>query len=277
VLEARRRLRELPGRPPGGYDLAIDFQGLHRSAAWVYASWARERVGIGGRRPGWRTVLRRDPRRRAHAIDVCAEIAEAAGIPVTDRVPELFVKPEADEECLGRLRDAGIPDSGFIAVSPFSRWRSKDWPLDRYAAVIEGLRKRQGRPVVIVAAAADRERAGALQPAIDSGAAISFMGRDTLAIALALFRRAALVIAGDSGPLHAAAALGTRVVGLYGPTLPECTAPRGPGARIVQAVRPSHPSAYRDPDAAKYMDAISVDMVAAAIDESLRALPDRRL
>jgi ADP-heptose:LPS heptosyltransferase len=265
-VEARRRLHDRRR----SYDLAIDFQGLRRSAAWIYASGARRRVGIGGRRPGWQVVLPRDASRRVHAIDACAEVAEAAGIPVTDRRPEINVSSDGDAECLRRLTEAGLPESGFVAISPFSRWRSKDWPVERYAAVIEWLRRSHHRPVVLLGDAVDRTRA--LQPLIESGAATSFIGHDTLAIALALFKRAGLLIAGDSGPLHAAAALGTAVVGLYGPTLPECTAPRGPNALVVQALRPPHPRAYCEPDAGKYMDAIRVEMVVGAVDRALASV-----
>jgi ADP-heptose:LPS heptosyltransferase len=99
----------------------------------------------------------------------------------------------------------------------------------------------------------------------------SLAGCVSLGEALCLFRRARLMISCDSGPLHAAAALGTPVVALFGPTLPEHTGPWGPGHRVVQASRPTHHHAYRRDHGRQYMGALGVQAVADAVQGALRA------
>ena len=109
--------------------------------------------------------------------------------------------------------------------------------------------------------------------------AISLAGRLTLAEALCLFRRARLMISCDSGPMHAAAALGTPVVALFGPTLPERTGPWGSEHVVLQAERPPEHHAYRSDDARRYISALTVDAMMAGVQRALartHASPSRR-
>ena len=242
-------------------DLALDFQGRHRSAAWVYASRAHWRGGRGVRRPGWQMVIEPDPNQ--HAVDVCAAVAEAAGIRVPDRQPRLYpdagVEPDVDA-----LLDAhGVPRRGFLIANPFGIWPSKRWPVDHWIAALVALRRRLAIPVVLTGS---REECAAAAPLLAGlgDAAVSLVGRLSLPQALAVYRRGALMISGDSGPLHAAAAVGTAVVALFGPTWPERTGPRGSPARVLQASRAASPGDYQDEAGQAHMRAIAVDAVVDA-------------
>jgi heptosyltransferase-1 len=265
-IDARRRLARHRGPR---FDLAVDFQGLSRSAAWIYASGARWRTGRGGRRPGWQLSITPDSKR--HAVHVCAEVAEHIGIAVPDLEPRLFSSAAADQAIESALDAVGAPRSGFVLVNPFGRWRSKIWPAERWAALIRRLRVEVGAAVV-VAGGPDEERAAQRLLALLAPAPPpSLAGKTSLAEAICLYRRAALVVSGDSGPAHAAAAVGTPVVALFGPTWPERNGPWGKSHRVIQASRASSHAAYRDDGARRHIEAIDVgtvlDAVAALYDQ----------
>lgn len=264
LLEIRRALAAARG--PGAFDLAIDFQGTRRSAAWVYASGARVKAGRGWPRPLWRAALRPDLSR--HAVEVCADVCGRVATPVHDRSPELRTTL-ADEERVARLLDdAGLPRDGFVLLNPFSRWDSKGLDVATAAEVAIRTARLAGDRVVVTGGPDDAERAAEVTR-LAGGSAVTMAGRCTLAEALCLFRRARLMISCDSGPMHAAAALGTPVVALFGPTLPERTGPWGAEHVVLQAERPPEHHAYRSDGARRYMRAVTVDAIEAGVQRAL--------
>lgn len=267
LARARATRRSLRGQLTEGYDLAIDYQGALRSALHVYLSGARVRAGRGGLRPGWQCVVRPDLRR--HAVEVCAEITRAIGVPITDLTPEVFLCPRADAALATLLARAGLPGDGFLLVNPFSRWRSKEWPLDRYAELIRRLTADAKMPAVVSGSSERAADTATLLDLVGPGRAVSLVGRLSLAEAMCLYRRAAVMVTGDSGPMHVAAALGTRLVALFGPTHPERTGPWGVGHRVIQKSRPAHHHAYREDPGCEHIGAIDVGTVHRAVVEAL--------
>jgi ADP-heptose:LPS heptosyltransferase len=255
------------GRPR--FDLAVDFQGTTHSAAWIYASGARIKAGRGTLRPGWQEAL--SPNLSQHAVLVCADIAASLGIPVPDLNPEIFLAA-ADEEVLdGILRAQGAPGHGFLLLNPFSRWDSKEWPLERYADVLQQLGREISLPVVLAGSAAEAAKAAELLRRLDTRQAWSLVGMLTLGQAACLYGRARLMLTGDSGPMHVAAALGVPVVALFGPTLPERTGPWGEKHMVVQALRPARHHVYRTDPERTHMRAIDSATVLAALRRQLQA------
>lgn len=262
LLEIRRALAASPGR----FDLAIDFQGTRRSAAWIYASGARVKAGRGWPRPLWRAALRPDLSR--HAVEVCADVCGRVATRVHDLSPELHTTA-VDEERVARVLDeAGVPRDGFVLLNPFSRWDSKGLDAATAAEVAARTASLVGDRVVVTGGPDDAVRAADVVRR-SSASAVSLAGRFTLAEALCLFRRARLMITCDSGPMHAAAALGTPVVALFGPTLPERTGPWGSEHVVLQAARPPEHHAYRSDGARRYMSALTVDAILAGLERAL--------
>jgi ADP-heptose:LPS heptosyltransferase len=264
LIEARRRLASI-GSPR--FDLAIDLQGLRRSAAWIYASRARVQTGRGGIRPGWQRVHRPDLSR--HAVDVCASVLENAGIAVIDRRPEITVSVAADRELDVLLARRSVAPQGFVLLNPFSRWQAKAWPLDRYAELLGWMRSQCSVSPLIVGGPGEEEQAARLMDLLEAGTAVSLVGQLSLPQALCLYRRARLMVTGDSGPMHAAAALGTKVIALFGPTLPERTGPLGDDHIVLQTKRPPAYDAYRTDRSGEYIRALDVATVRAAVDRVL--------
>jgi ADP-heptose:LPS heptosyltransferase len=273
--------RHLAGRRRPGFDLAIDFQGSRRSALWTYASGARVRAGLAGRpgkrewRPGWQHTVRSELAR--HAVRVCADVAGAIGVPVEDLDPELWVSVEADRRCAARLAETGLPPRDFVLVNPFTRWPSKSWPVERYRELVNLLHD-QDVPVVVHAGPGEDAGLETLRVTDQLRSRIGVVDGLSLEEALALFRRARLMVTGDTGPMHCAAALGIPVVALFGPTWPEHSGPWGKGHRIIQASRPSTPQAYRTDADRRHIRAIEVASVHRAVLDALSAdRPERDL
>ena len=260
LLPARRLLAQRRG---ARFDLALDFQGLGRSAAWVYVSGARFRAGRGNRRPGWQRVAQPDPQQ--HAVRVCADIAALVGCDVGDLEPRLHCSPTADLELDELLRAAGAQPRGFVLANPFAAWKSKTWPLERWVQLLRRLRGELGVEVVVCGGPGEEADAARLRAAVGDAPPPCLVGRLSLEQALCLYRRAAIMVTGDTGPMHAAAALGTTVVALFGPTWPERTGPCGRGHRVLQVSRGDSPRIYRDAESRRHMEAIPVDMVCDAV------------
>lgn len=185
-----------------------------RSAALALLARVPQRVGFAD---GWRmlyTEARRRPR-TGHEIDRLLGLAGAApgAYPAA-----LYPRPEDQRVVDVCLTEAGIAGD-FVALAPGSIWGSKRWPyFDALAARLAG---RVAIAVVggLEDAALGRTIAEAVRGA--GGRVLEACGRLSLLQSAALIGRARLLVTNDSAPLHLASALGTRVVALFGPTVPE--------------------------------------------------------
>ena len=250
-------------------DLAIDFQGNKKSAAWIYGSRSALKVGRGERRPGWALPMR--PNLHQHAVQVCTDIVNSLCVPVLHPDPEIFL-PEQDETQVSlTLSDLGAPQKDFLVMNPFSVWPSKMWPLDRYAQLMHRLRDELRVPMVVTGGSGEVDQAGELLRLLRPGTALSLVGKLTLGQALCVYRRVRLMVTGDSGPMHAAAALGTQTVALLGPTLPERTGPWGQGHIVIQERRPTFHHAYQSDHDRKHIRAIGMQVVYDAVRSALQS------
>jgi ADP-heptose:LPS heptosyltransferase len=260
--------RALAGRPP--FDLAIDFQGNWRSALWVYLSRAKVKAGRGGIRPGWALSFRPDKSR--HAVRVCASVLELLGVPMDDLNPEVVPSAVADGRVRELLGQHGLPEQGFLVINPFSRWASKAWPVECYAELVARVRAERLVRVVITGGPAEIGPGRDLEERLQ-GQALNLVGRLSLEESICLYGRAGMMVTGDSGPMHIAAALGKRVIALFGPTLPEQTGPWGQLDGVIQIRRPPQQRAYRTDPLGSYIRAIPVEAVVRAVLEALDRPP----
>jgi heptosyltransferase-1 len=266
LLDIYRRLSTL-----GPFDLALDLQGTRRSAAWVYVSRARIQAGRGEHRPGWKAAAPTD--RSRHAVLVCADFCRSIGIPVASLDPEIQLAVHNERAVDGILDRLGLPRTHFVVLNPFSSWGAKEWPEQRSAELAGRISRELGMRVLITGSGSEAKRADRMTELNGCGHVVSLAGRLTLGQALCLYRRACLLVTCDSGPMHAAAALGTPVVALFGPTHPEHTGPWGDGHRVLQASRPENHHAYRAKESARHMQALGLEEVFQEVKEMV-ALKD---
>ena len=185
-----------------------------RSAALAFLARVPRRVGFDDGWPVLYTETRRRPR-TGHEIDRLLGLADppAAAFP-----PQLYPQPQ-DEQVVDRcLADGGIAGD-FVALAPGSIWGSKRWPY--YEDLASQLANRVA--VVVVGGAEDAALGRSIADAVrgSGGRVLDACGRLTLLQSAALIGRARVLVTNDSAPLHFGSALGTRVVALFGPTVPE--------------------------------------------------------
>lgn len=230
IRRARRSLEDLR------YDVAVDLQGAVRSA--VFARWAHTGRVIGEdhpREPAAKFFFdERIPTRGVHVIEQSIEVASAiASENLAMTLPLLPHDASADEQA------AHLPQP-FVLLSPGAGWGAKRWPPERFGAVARSLAN-AGYTIVINCGPAEDHLARAIVDSSSGAAEILPPAMAAMAGLIAVTRRAALVIAGDTGPLHLACALNTPVVGIFGPTDPARNGPFHCRSRVLR-----HPESVRD-------------------------------
>jgi heptosyltransferase-1 len=166
-----------------------------------------------------------------------------------------------------RLAERGIGD--YIVVGPGGSWRAKCWPAERYGEFCREFEKRNGLPAVVIHGPGEETLAEEVCRAAIPATPVVIA--TTIEELMGLLAHARCVIAADSGPLHLAAALGTQVVGLYGPTDPVRNGPFAPGAVIISEARPEEISYKRRASYSAAMLRITVEQVVEAADSCVKA------
>ena len=210
------------------YDAAVDLQGLLKSAALARASGARRVVGFDRRHLRERAASlfyteRCHPGAAAHVVDKNLSVLPAFGI--HDATPA-FPFSVGDSEALSEVRGDAGERRAFAVINPGAAWPNKRWPPERFGALAAWLREHHGLDSVVLWGPGEERLAravagtsqGAARPAPRTGL------RDVIALAGA----ARLMVSGDTGPLHLAAAVGTPIVALFGPTDPARNGPWSP-------------------------------------------------
>ena len=213
VVRALRRAR---------YDLAIDFQGLLKSAALARFAGAHETAGFvpGQLREPLAGVFytRRVPADDSgHVVRKNLSLVEALGVGVREITAPLKATASPVPGQVRRLLEIGA-GGRFAVINPGAGWPNKQWPADRYGAVAAHLRARHGMRSIVTWG--PREQALAGEVAASSDGAAKAAPSTSIADMVELARAAAIFIAGDTGPMQLAAAVDTPVVGIFGPTSP---------------------------------------------------------
>jgi heptosyltransferase I len=197
------------------FDLAIDLQGLFRTAVMMAATGARRRVGLSTAREGatwtYTDVVPVADFKAVHAVDRCWRIAEAFG--VGDLPKEFHIPISAKARRWAKAATRGYPRP-WLMVAPGARWMSKRWPPRHFAALLQRAEEVFGGTVFLVGGAEETAAAADLRREL-VGPSRDFTGRTTLPRLAALLQRGDVTLANDSGPLHLAAALGRPIIAPY--------------------------------------------------------------
>lgn len=269
---ARALLREVRAER---YDLAIDAQRITKSALLARLSgaprvlgydrarckeaswlWTRERVAPGD--PG------------AHVVLQYLELAWHLGVPEAEPIRRLPQDPAAEAWAEAFVRGVGAPP---VLLNVGASKPQNRWPPRRFGQLAFALRANDV-PVVLTGGPEDREAAReAFAVAGDVAGVHDLAGATTLLQFVALARRARLFVGCDTGPMHAAAAVGTPVVALFGPADPGRTGPFGAGHRVIL---PTPSGASPQGAAARAsMEDLSVAMVVDAVSRAIVEAPPR--
>jgi heptosyltransferase I len=272
VVPVVRRLRA------ARYDVAIDAQGLLKSAVLARLAGAGRVVGLarGHLRESmasWAYDATVEPA-GPHVVDNALALAQSVGAPAG---PLRFALQPPASDIVGRVRGVlGLGEGQpFALMNPGAAWPNKRWPPERFGAVARHLRARHGWPSIVAWGPGEEDLARAVAAAADGSAALAPM--TSLEELLAIVGAAGLVVSGDTGPLHLAAALGTPIVGIYGPTDPARNGPWSPADVTISRNHACACHHQRRCTAAVWcLEGLAVDEVSAAVDRRLDDMPDVR-
>lgn len=241
AMKVLRELKELSDRLRAlRLDVAIDAQGLLKSSIFTVLTHAPVRIGF-----GWRSAREAlsslftthrvtPPPGAVHMVEWHLSLLEPLGIPVREIGFPLPLVPEAEAKAMAVLERHGVTrHERVITLIPATRRSPKQWPPTSFRRLAERLTEDPKARILLLVGPGEEELLQVLTQGLD-GRAIP-VSTTSIPESVAFLRRAHLVVGNDTGPLHLAAALGIRTVGLYGPTRPEVNGPYGPHVRVVRS------------------------------------------
>jgi len=251
------------------YDMILDFHGIIKSTILSRYARGQKRIGFGKMYAKEKSHLFYDERvngsdKRLHKVERNMLIPRHVG--ASGAVPELnlVAPPEAVAYIDHFLKSAGI-SSPFYAVNPFSSKGSafKRWDISRYGELIRRIREKDHASIVILWGPGEEEEARALKEAAGEGVFLS-CPTDVPEL-LALLKKTAMYIGGDTGVMHLAAFAGTPVVAVFGPTDVLVNGPYSPMSTVVRKDLPCSPCKNKKCETRLCLDKITVDDVYGAV------------
>lgn len=219
VREMRNRIRV------GEFTAAIDYQGLWKSAALPFLAKVSRRIGFSSasvREFGVPLLYtERVQIHSEHVAEMNGELSLRAGAtnPTAKFTPAV---PSKAKEAIHKMLQAEGIDS-YVVLSPGGGWLSKCWPVERYAELARRLHSEFGMRSVINYGPGEDQLAQQVLGAAGDANPVTYSG--SFGELMALLQNARCVVAGDTGPMHLADALGTRVIAIFGPTDPKRNGP----------------------------------------------------
>jgi ADP-heptose:LPS heptosyltransferase len=273
MLELLRRARKWRARR---YDLAINFEPDIRSQLLLAAAGAARLAGFssggGGSLldvavPFDSTVRTSENARRL--------VAGVLDVPSMRKTVPLQIPSDADEAARHALRGSTGP---LVGLHVSGGREIKQWPVQRFAEVGARLARERDATLVLTGSAADRPLVDSVRERWQLFRVVDVSGASDLLTLAAVLQRLDLFVTGDTGPMHLAAALGTPVLAVFGPSDPARYAPQGDRHRIIRVDLPCSPCnrirrppsrcVGRTPDC---LSAIDVDRVFQAAVQALSA------
>jgi heptosyltransferase I len=217
------------------YDIAIDFQGLLKSALLIGLARAKRKIGFDKTRELSHLFLNeRLPAYdiEKHALERYLDVARYLGAGETSPLCTLPIEREV-AAIRKKIESVNARDRPLIAINPVARWITKLWPERRFAELADRLVKEKNAVVIFTGSPDDRAVNDRIISMM-SETALNWSGETTLKELAALASLTDLFITTDTGPMHLAAAAGARVIALFGPTAPWRTGPYGPSHVVVR-------------------------------------------
>lgn len=249
------------------FDLAIDFQTLFKSGIITLSSGAKKRLGF----DKWRELNRFFTNHRVkavsrHTVDKYLELVDAAGGRGDGSPVKIVYSAEDASHIDSFLREKELANRPWVAINPGASWTSKLWPVEKFAALCDILGD-SGIPVVVIWGPGEEPLVKGI---VETARLKPYVAPPTTLKQLAcLLERSVLYVGGDTGPMHMAVAMGTPVVGIFGPSDPERNGPYGEGHRVLQTDIDCVSCWKKRCSSMKCMDNILAEKVADAVKEIL--------
>lgn len=247
------------------FDLAVLFPNSFDAALVPWLAGIPRRVGYSTDGRGWMltdAVQERSTPSRPHQVEWYLAIVRALGADGPS-VPRLSVPAEAQKKAGQTLRDHGVEETEpIVAVNPGSIYGSaKRWPAARFAGVADALVASRGVRILLIGSEGERPVLEQVARSMRSPV-VNLAGRTDLSALMGLLAKARLLVSNDTGAMHVAAAVGTPVLAIFGPTDAEATGPVGQSTRLLRQPVPCSPCLLREcPIDHRCMTRISVEQV----------------
>ncbi|MEN8134418.1 MAG: glycosyltransferase family 9 protein [Thermodesulfobacteriota bacterium] len=253
------------------YDLLLDFQGLLKSGVLVWLADADRKIGFGrGMEHAECSYIFLNERippvdMDTHALTREMVLLKGIGIEADDIAFDLPITDSDRTEIDSILGGNGIDrQQPLVAINPQATWATKLWFNERFSVIADRLLER-GCSVVFTGSQADRVEIDRIIAGMN-GKAVNLAGKTSLLSLAALYQGAKVVLSTDTGPMHIAAAVGTPLVAIFGPTAPWRTGPWGEDNAVLRVDMDCSPclkkTCTRDSEC---MRKISVEMVESAV------------
>jgi heptosyltransferase-1 len=283
------------------YDLVIDLHGQIRSAFFALASGAPVRIGFdrpiprgpsifqgkqlaniprrgwaGAREGSWRAYTHRIPipTLEVHAVDRYLWLTGLLALDPTPPVFNLPIVSESEARVTALIAPHVSPSHQIAVLVPGTMWETKHWTPEGFASVARSLVTANFVPFLI---GSKSEQTLNRSISTQAPGSVDLTGHTTLADAVALIRRATVVLSNDSGLMHVAAALGRPVISIFGPTNPVQVGPYGQPRSVVRLDLPCSPCNFRRlsqcPHSHACMRDLPIDMVMDRLREILAITP----
>jgi heptosyltransferase I len=254
------------------YDMVLDFQGLLKSGIMVMLTRSKQKIGFDkGMAHAESSHLFYNVRipsvsMEIHALKRGLLLLENLGIPTGKVTYNLAVSPKQRQALDLLLARAGIDQNDpIICINPQATWQTKLWHNQKFADLADRLTHRYKAQIVFTGGRDDHDEVAAILSMMNEKAT-NLAGLTSLKTLTALFQRAFLLVTTDTGPMHLGAAVGMKVLAIFGATAPWRTGPYGSNSMVVRAGIDCSPCFKRHcPRSMACMEQISVERVMEGI------------
>ena len=250
------------------YDVVIDLQGLLKSGVLTFFARGSRKIGLNGAREGSSLFVNEQvtfPGPEIHALDRYLFVAKHLGVagPVwSGKIPVY----DTDKRYVDDLLIGFEGNRALVAVNPMAKWESKLWDLERFACVADVINENLGAAVIFTGNESDRVAIDKIITGMRTKA-LNLAGKTNLKQLAYLYEKCTAVVSTDTGPMHMAAAMGSSVVAIFGPTSPLRTGPYGRKHRVVRVGLPCSPCFKKSCDHMSCMKEITVEQVYDTVKE----------
>ena len=223
------------------FDFVIDLQSLLRSGIFAWLANGKFLIGLDDPREGARgfydIAVRRDSF-HTHAVDWYLAVLKNLNVPVHSNFEWLPEQPAVSAEI---KRKWNTSSARWILLQPGARWLNKRWPVENYAALVRKLAAARPDTRFAIMGGKDDQETGAAIVQTDPARCLDLTGKISLPEMIEWIRLSDLMISNDTGPMHVAAALGKKVMAIFGPTNPHRTGPYGQLKNVIRIDLPCSP------------------------------------
>ncbi len=223
------------------FDLVIDLQCLARSGVFAWLANGKLLIGLDEPREGARgfyDLIIRRPTALTHAVDWYLDVLPPLGVPVDGNFQWLPERPALAESV---RRKWPVGEAQWIVIQPGARWPNKRWPAESYAELVRLLAAANPDLQFAILGGEEDRPLGEVIARANATRCLDLTGEASLPEMVEWIRLSKLMVTNDTGPMHVAAALGTPIVALFGPTEPCRTGPYRQIDHVLQLNLPCVP------------------------------------